>query len=186
MSNNFILRLGVTISIALCLGMGFGAYTMLTFIPKYSIDTAIDQDAAKEFKKFILENEGYNEIALHIESPGGSVLFQDKIIYYMEQSEASFVCTVDAGAYSAAAIILTYCDDVIMAPKSEIMFHLPRKEGRVISSTYEPDLYKLQKIEKQRIRYLFTDAEWDAMFAGQDIIFDGITFTDRFYNGVPR
>jgi ATP-dependent protease ClpP protease subunit len=80
--------------------------------------------SAKEFGAALDELDGgVNRIELHLNSPGGEVWEGTAILNMLRQHPADVVAVVDGLAASAASFIAAGCDEVIMAPNSQMMIH---------------------------------------------------------------
>lgn len=64
-----------------------------------------------------------NEIRLHINSPGGEVFEGIAIVNALRNHPARVVAVVDGLAASAASVIATAADEVIMGQNTELMIH---------------------------------------------------------------
>lgn len=87
---------------------------------------------AADFRRDLLAlGEGIKTIEVHVNSPGGDVYEAIAIMNTLRQHEARVVTIVDGLAASSAGFIAVGAsDELIMAPNSELMAHLPWSYAR--------------------------------------------------------
>jgi ATP-dependent protease ClpP protease subunit len=161
--------------------------TPVYVIHEYSIKGMINFEIAEDFKHYILDKKSTDIILLHIESAGGYVTSYNKIQFYLRRTNATVHCYVDSHAASAAAMILTSCPTMFATPDSFILFHIthmPDNTGKTvpINETDYPKKWLKNIKEFEKIRYLFTEKEYGAIFKGEDVILSGKELMERYEN----
>lgn len=128
-----------------------------------------------------------NNTQIIINSPGGWVHIQFKILALMEQikQKHKVQCVVPPKglAASAAAVILMNCSEINASPNALILFHVTRRDGpngEIIKSPWnEP----VSKYTFNLLAPLATPEEEETYKRGEDVIYSGSEFMKRLGKG---
>lgn len=159
----------------------------------YNLRGPINQKSADGIAKFLRENKG-KDVTVNIESNGGRTDYMYKIINRMVSHKGKITCEVDIIAASAAAFMLTACDNLKVLDTSTIVIHIfqecllydPKKgctSSKPISKKHPH--YNNSLILINSFKYLLTDKEYSSILGGEDFYFTGKEFNRRLINGGP-
>ena len=161
-------------------------------VPHFSLSGEINIETAEKFKRFIISNSKKvsPKIIVHIESLGGYVISENKILHYLMGTESKVLCYVDSHAASAAANILTYCAQkgkVYVTPKAMIMFHISQVCKNInvrgectkyvpVTPVSHPKEYKKSIKSMKHVKNYLTPKQWKAILKGKDVEITGAQF----------
>jgi len=131
---------------------------------KLFIDKRIDASFASWFDTGMLYLQAQNrkEVAIYIDSSGGSTKAGFHIYDSLAQSPLQTVGVVRERAYSIAAVVLQACDTRIMFPHADLRLHrvqnAPSKEEEVVQSIgseeMDKNIWKFVERAKEAYEYL--------------------------------
>jgi ATP-dependent protease ClpP protease subunit len=110
------------------------------------------------------------QIVLRINSPGGEVFEGLGILNMLRAHKASVTAVVDGLAASAASVIASACDEVVMSPGTQMMIHSPSviTWGNAVDLRKQADV--LDGIERSLVE-IYTgkagEADWAALLADE-------------------
>lgn len=175
------LELGLIGYISIAGGMFTADKLMSTHKDKYSLEGEINPYKAAQVTDWIKSLYSGEKATLHIETYGGHEVSAYKIAYYIKNTKADLTCFVDSHAMSAGAIILDSCRKIVVTPKAQILFHLPRygdQFGNVTLANKEDISYRLTEEVIDSCRFL-NDQERKDVLEGKDVKILGRDIMER-------
>lgn len=144
----------------------------------------IEYKSLQPIRKVLDAAQEGDRIYITIQSYGGLVYEMNNTLTAMSTTKATIICHIPKFAYSAAALIFIACDEHYMAPKAEILFHYANfGTTAMVPKTIRTALnyfLGMKKIFKSyNLHKMMTEAEWDELNEGADVIYRGEVFLKR-------
>lgn len=171
--------------VSLVAGSALASLSFIGSKVEYSLHGVVTPEMAEEFRLFMRDRSRWDEITIHIDSPGGRVDAMNKMIHYLEKyHDYRITCIVDRYAASAAAVIALLCPKKEIAQHAALVLHVIQvceeftgiscSKMTPVSFANYPEEYKesVYLLNKCCSRYLTSD-QWDRLMDGEDVLIHG-------------
>lgn len=125
----------------------------------------------------------YDDIELHLNTPGGNVNIGTALITAIQQSDAVVTGVADGEVASLGTLIFLSCDQFIVNPYSTFMFHDASvgafdKMNEVIRSIKSVDKL-IRRLAKDIYSVILSHQEIEEVLSGKDLYLDGTEVMER-------
>lgn len=182
---NSLIVLGAIIGIA----VGVTAALSLRTTVDVSFVGDVDESwaiKARDLDRMLNSMPRVSKVNMYINSYGGTVDEMNVVLGVMDRQKAKgivFDCSVDNKAMSAGAQMLVNCNNVILTPRSSILFHvggkLTPKGYRKLNEIDDKYEFKRLRNDFKVLQPILTAEEYNDVLNGVDVIVSGAEINER-------